>query len=394
MKYTLRTNLFFILVFLEGIASNLVHPVTPSLIISLELPSFIFGLAFACMATTSLLFSQFWGKMNENIGSRKVFLITCIGYAIGQFLFLNANSVPQIIIARLCSGMFTGGIIVSMMTYLVKTSEEDILSKNLTIYATLLAMGSASGYLIGGVIGKNNIYIPFYIQVIMLFSQGIFFYNVCIKKFDNKIIISKSIKTFLNSTPVNTFKEMKPHLNSNLIILSIVALCISTATTGQDQNFNYYIKDALNLDSSYNGFVKSAVAILGFILNATLCKYIIEKLNISKSLRNIYFFLSAIALIIFFVYKPYPYIFINIIYYSFIILCTPLLQYLFTNTNKKVEAGHIIGYYNTLNSLGMIIGSLSAGALYDFSGKLPLLFCSILLIFCGLLIFIQAKKSS
>lgn len=389
---TKTMKLFFILVFLEGVASNLVHPVTPSLIINLNLPSFIFGLAFASMSTTFLLFSPFWGKMNENIGSRKVLLICCIGYGVGQFFFLNARDVHHIVIARLLAGMFSGGIVVSMMTYTIKVSAKELLSKNLTIYATLLAVGSATGYMLGGIIGRNNVYIPFYIQVSLLFILGCLFFLVCSKNLDRRSSFRESSKTFLRSNPINIFIEMKPHMNLNLILLSIIALFASTAAVTQDQNFNFYLRDVYNLNSSYNGIIKSIVAILGLLLNATLCKYIIEKLNISKSLKNIYLLLFTVATVMLVVKSAYPFIIVNIIYYGFIIVYTPLLQYLFTSTNKNVSTGALMGFYNALYSIGMIVGSLSAGALYAINGKLPFVLCAGLFFLCSMLMYIKTKK--
>ncbi|MFV0441278.1 MAG: MFS transporter [Lachnospirales bacterium] len=384
--------LFFALVFLEGITANLVHPVTPSLIIALNLPDFIFGLAFACMSTTFMLFSPFWGKMNENIGSRRVLLTCCLGYALGQFFFFNANVTEEIVVARLWSGMFSGGIVVSMMTYIVKISTENELSKNLTIYATLLAVGNATGYLIGGLVGKSNIYLPFYFQVSMLVVLGILFFVVCQKSFDKKFNLQHSFQTFIKSNPINTFLEIKPHLNLNLKILSIITLFVTTATICQDQNFNYYIKDVYNLDSSYNGLIKSMVAILGLLLNSTLCKFIINKLDISISLKNLYFLLSIIAIGIFYLTSPFTFIGVNIVYYGFIIVCSPLLQFLFTSSTKSLTTGILIGYYNFIYSVGMIIGSLSSGALYSLNGKLPFAFCFILLVISSFMMIFRSKN--
>ena len=110
-KYHLQ--LFFFAVALESLAANFAHPITPTLIQNLQLPDYSFGMLYAGMAFTNFLFSPFWAKQVTRMGSRRVLGICCVGYGIGQLLFAIMKTLPTIMLARLLSGFFVGGITVS-----------------------------------------------------------------------------------------------------------------------------------------------------------------------------------------------------------------------------------------------------------------------------------------
>ena len=102
---------FFILVAMESMAANFAHPITPTLIQQLQLPDYSFGLLYAGMAFTNFLFSPLWANQVHHLGSKRVLGICCVGYGAGQMLFALSKTLPLIMVARLLSGFFVGGII-------------------------------------------------------------------------------------------------------------------------------------------------------------------------------------------------------------------------------------------------------------------------------------------
>ena len=104
--------MMFILIALYGLFANFAHPITPTVIKDLHLPDYMFGVAFASMSLTNFLFSPFWGKLSSKIGCVKVSAICYVGYGIGQALFAISSTELQIILARMVSGFFVGGVMV------------------------------------------------------------------------------------------------------------------------------------------------------------------------------------------------------------------------------------------------------------------------------------------
>ena len=119
----------FILAAIYFLVANFAHPVEPTFYKLLELPDYMFGVAFAAMATTVFLFSPFWGKMSDRIGPCNVQVICYIGYAIGQlYFFFLAKGIVHVVLARLLAGVFIGGIGVAKVS-----STPQLLTGHLTL---------------------------------------------------------------------------------------------------------------------------------------------------------------------------------------------------------------------------------------------------------------------
>ena len=70
--------IFYVLIAIQSIAFNFAHPVTPTLIKSLNLDNSTFGIAYSSMALSSFLFSQFWSYVCNKKDDRYVSLIGSI----------------------------------------------------------------------------------------------------------------------------------------------------------------------------------------------------------------------------------------------------------------------------------------------------------------------------
>lgn len=380
--------IFMALIALECLAANLAHPITPTIIKNLNLPSYMFGLAFAGMAFTNFLFSPFWGKMIDRISSRKVLLITSLGYAFGQLLFMLGKDSITIMIARLVSGLFAGGIFVSFLTYIVKKCDKDMQGKFLAINATLQSVFGAFGYLVGGYLGVVSIKLTFIIQVSLLSLCGILFFILS----DTEEVI-KSEKSILKEVnPFKSFMESKYFMNKMFAILFFIVLLTSIATTCYDQNFNYYIKDVLGLTSNYNGIFKATVGVITLIVNSTICMYILKKNKGKKSL--IYIFLAAFVVLELMFYEKniIPFLVINILYFAINAMYIPLLQDVVAKAANKNQSSMIMGFYNAMMSCGKVFGALVAGFIYANGAALPFMIAGILFFLASMLMYWWNKK--
>ena len=164
MKYKLRFAAFFTAMIVFNLAANFAHPVTPTVIQELQLHDYMFGVALAVMLITNFLLSPFWGKINNYISSRLSLLICCLGYGVAQVWFAYATTELMIILARMFAGLFTGGIFVSFLTYIVNKSDPEDQGKYLTYSATIKSVASAFGYMIGGFLGEFSVRLAFLVQ--------------------------------------------------------------------------------------------------------------------------------------------------------------------------------------------------------------------------------------
>ena len=198
MKYKTRFALYFFVMVIFFLAANFAHPVTPTIIHDLNLHDYMFGVALAATMLTNFLASPFWGKINIYISSRTSILICGFGYGIGQLCFCYATTELQIILARMLSGMFLGGLMVSFLTYIVNVSRPEDQGKYLTYSATIRSVASAFGYLIGGLLGEISVQLAFLSQAFLLMATAVIFFFLC--EPDGKGLVESSIRPYPSGT--------------------------------------------------------------------------------------------------------------------------------------------------------------------------------------------------
>ncbi|WP_040214979.1 MFS transporter [Clostridium polynesiense] len=369
---------FFIILAIQGLAFNFAHPVTPTLIKSLNLNSYMFGIAFASMALTSFLFSQFWGYMSNKRNEGFIFMICCILYSFSQFMFLKSVSELDIIIARSIGGCFIAGINVSSLNYIVRISPKESRAQNITLFASITAITAAFGYLIGGFAGNSDIKYSFYLQIITLIAAGVAFNIIGIKRDTCPKIRCREM---INQSNPAFFLSKNISISKSLVFTLTLALISTIAATAYDQTFNYYIKDIFDFKPSSNGLIKSIIGAITMAVNSTICIYIEKKGIIRKSL--IYIFLGcAVNLILAILFDNVVlFMLFNFIFVAFNALHVPLIQAMLTTS--KDNSFNVLGFYNTMKSLGWIIGGVVAGITYSFYYKLPF----IIAIICFFIIF-------
>ncbi len=370
MKYKTRFLAFFVCMVVFNLAANFAHPVTPTIIQDLNLNDYMFGLALAVMLMTNFLMSPFWGKINNYISSRLSLLICCCGYGIAQVWFAYATTEFMIVCARMFAGLFTGGIFVSFLTYVVNAARPEDQAKYLTYSATIQSVAAAFGYMIGGFIGEFSVKATFLVQAATLFAVAVGFYLVCQPDAPQgaKMSVKKLAK---EANPFQAFLDSRLFMTVAFAMLFAVNVLINFGNTGFDQAFNYYLKDQLGLTSSYNGIIKAAVGLVSFVANMTLCIWIINKTNTKKSMVVLVSVctLSAIGALI----SPNIGLFIafSVLVYAGYSISIPVLQNMVAQMADPAQKNLVMGFFNATKSLGSIAGSLTAGFIYSVNAKLP-----------------------
>lgn len=387
-KYHMQ--LFFLLIAVESMAANFAHPITPTLIKNLNLPDYAFGLLYAGMAFTNFLFSPLWAKQVKRMGSRKVLGICCIGYGVGQAMFAMMTSLPTILIARLLSGFFVGGILVSFLTYIIHATELVNRGKYLALSATFTTVFAAFGYLIGGFVGVVSIPITFAMQSITLIITGILFYVVLQ---DDKENCGK-INFLREANPFQAFLDSRKIMTVSFAILFFIVFLTSTATTAYDQNFNYFIKDQFNFNSSYNGMLKAVVGFISLFANTTICLWILKKTDVKKSVIYVLGGAGASLILITMMNDIIPFIVVNFIFFALNAIYIPLLQDMCASGAKHDDSNMVMGFYNAMKSLGMIAGALFAGFIYEVGPRLSFLYAGVFFVISmfGTIWYYQRQK--
>ncbi len=364
--------LFFIIAFIFNMAASFAHPVTPTLIVERNLDSSMFGVALAAMMTMYFLFSPLWGRLCGYLPTKRILLICCVGYAAGQIIFGMAQSEASVVGGRMFAGIFAGGVYTAMANYVVNLSgtEGGDRGRNLVILTTIQSVGSACGYFTGGMLGIISVETAFLSQVGVLLMCGILW---TLFGTDDTPYKAKP-EAALRMQDVNPFSAILSARKFMTPLLALVCLITAVSAIGQnsyEQCFNYYIKDQYGMTSAYNGIFKAVIAFLTLFLNSTVSLYLQKKTDINQTF--LYILVTCCVLISLVLFDPPQFLFVAvyIVYSSVMVLRLPLLQMMAAAQSDSSTSNAVMGFYQSMNSLGGIFGALFAGLIYARGAQLP-----------------------
>ena len=362
---------YFCVIVLFYLAANFAHPVTPTLIVERGLDSSMFGVALAAMMFVNFLFSPFWGKLCGYIPTKRIMLICGIGYAVGQGIFGMAQSEAMVVGGRMFAGIFTGGMFTAFSNYVVNTSSGiEERGKNLTTLITIQNVASACGYFIGGMMGIVSVEFAFACQVVTLIITGILFFMACEDDTPYKHKPEKPL-SIKEANPFSAFAAAKDFMTPMLFLLFATVAVSGIGQNSYEQCFNYFIKDQFGMGSQYNGTIKAVIAVVTLGLNTTLGMYLQKKTDGNKTFVLLIMASTAIScMILVFTQQP---IFIGayIIWSGFNAIRLAMLQNIVASRTTPENSNTVMGFYQSMNSLGSIFGALFAGLIYDMNPMLP-----------------------
>lgn len=380
-------NRFYIFYASFALFSNVAHPITPTMFTNMGYPDYMFGVSFAAMAFAMFLASPFWGKTGDNIGHSKVFAITMPLYGIAQMCFGLSTTTFLTTLSRVCCGLFSAGTVVSSMAYVVNASNQENRGRYMSYYAAVNSIFSAFGYFVGGVLGNKSIFMVFVLQTGALFITGFLSY-ISIKdpERNNYLYSTASVN------PFKAFIDMKKIMTATLVTFLIVVFLTSFATTAYDNAFNYYIKAALKLPSSYNGVIKAVIGIVSLVVNFTINIYIVNKTDTRKSIIIVLALCGISSMAVPFIQETMLFFAGNIVFFMFNAIYLPIQQVLVTKDQDMETSGIISGVFNSIRSVGMIFGALFAGFIYSKGNILPFIAASVAFILSSVISFINYKQ--
>ncbi|WP_312811679.1 MFS transporter [Sedimentibacter sp.] len=372
---------------LFALCSSMGHPVTPTMFIEKGFADYVFGLSFAAMSLCYFFGSLIWGTVGDNYGHIKVMAFTGPVYGVTQLIFGMTDTVFMTIAARLAGGFFSAGIYVCSLAYLVNVTDQDNRGRHISYYVALTSVLAAFGYFVGGVVGNFSIRFVFVLQASLIFIYGILTYLLIEEvRSDDRFTAGMSLN------PFKSYSNLIGEMPKILITFLIAVFLTSFASTAYDNAFNYYLKDALNLSSSYNGIIKAIIGIVTLIVNFTVNIYIEKHFNPRMSMIIVLLLCGISSLSVTFIPYLYPFFIANIIFFMFNAIYLPIQQDIVTRGQNSKTSGIISGIFNSVRAGGMIFGSLFSGFIYELGSTLPFLSTAVVFFISAFISIINLKQ--
>lgn len=378
--------------FLMSVLANMGHPVTPELVVSLKMSSFMYGVMFAAMSIAGFAMSPIWGSLADKYRDRRLFMyIPTIGYGLAQLGFGYSTSVPLIIFFRILGGAFSCSVFTNAIAYIIDETSIEERNKAIANYTAITGFGVSLGYLAGGYIGATDYHHAFAFQAV-----GLFIHAALMRLFLPKSNVQAKVKTSTSENESTSLKSnFKAYLSTSLGVLLFVVLLTSFSNTAYSNGVNYYLKKYLNLNPLQIGYYMAFTGIIGMIANIYLTPRLSKKIGDKNSLKYVFLAIGVSLMIIGMQDNLLAKATIGIfVLFIFVLsMFNPLLQAMVSKHSKN-EHGKIMGLQSSINSVGMVGGSLFSGALMDSYPKVSFMMAAALFIISFLIIQFNKKLSN
>lgn len=363
----------FMIYGLFSIFCNLAHPITPTMFIEKGFGDYLFGVSYAAMSFSYFAGSLVFGSIGDSIGRVKTMAFVMPVYALSQFVFGVTDSAAMTIIARLVGGFFSAAVFVCSLAYLVDLTTDENRGVYMSYYVACNSVGAAFGYFIGGIVGNASIIAVITLQTVTVILCGVLTYMML----EETSMETSKFSLNMSINPFKSYNNIAGKMPKILTTFLFAVFLTSLATTSYDNAFNYYLKDALGLGSSYNGIIKAVIGIITLIVNFTINIYIVKHTQTRKSLIVVLFLCGISAITVPFISGLYPFFAGNIAFFMFNAIYLPIQQDIVTSGQNSRTSGLISGIFNAVRAIGMIFGSLSSGFIYEWWNKLPFIVSSV-----------------
>jgi DHA1 family multidrug resistance protein-like MFS transporter len=367
-----KSLLIITFLFFQSVIHNLGHPVTPAFVSGLGIEDYMFGLFFAAMSFGLMVGAPIWGILSDR-GHRKLWIILGLSmYTIGQFGFGYVGDQTWMVVFRLFSGFGVVSAITIYTAIIVEQTASKDRGKLLAYLAASSTLGASLGYYLGGFFATNP-------EMVSLLGtdelKTMFLIQAILNAFYTLMIFLT-----LKETKVQYSYQQRPSMieglksitkiDRSLLVFFVSVTLINMAATNLSKYIDVYFID-LGYSEQDLGTYVMVTGIVSLLTSIFIVKY---ATRIKKQLVLMSVMMIISSVIVFIVFRSVHFmVLMYTLYLGYVIMKTiyvPLEQSYIAKEAKEGQYGSMMGLRQSFVSLGMVLGPMIGGFIYD---KSPLL---------------------
>lgn len=392
------SRMIIVYLFLQSVIHNLGHPITPSFVSALGIPDYMFGLFFAAMSFGLMVGAPIWGILSDR-GHRKLWIaigLSC--YTIGQIGFGFIGDQYGMVAFRLFAGLGVVSAVTIYTSLIVEQTEAKERATILAFTAASSTLGASVGYYIGGFLATNSLMHTLFstqnlanIFVIQAALNALYTIFVVLTIRDVKVRITSNEK-------ISMLKSLKAitKIDKRLLIFLISVTLMNMAATNLSKYIDVYFRDLGYSEGDLGTFV-----MVTGIVSLLTSIFIVKFANRYKKQLHLMMMIHIMSAgIVFYVFRSVNFLLmmytVYMIYVIFKALYIPLEQAYISKEAKDGHYGSIMGLRQSFVSLGMVLGPVIGGFLYDYNAILLFDFSAIIflvgVLLLGIVSFLEKTK--
>ena len=354
----------FLTLLIDVIGFGLIIPVMPNLIksmanVSTSRASEIGGWMLVTYALMQFIFAPVLGNLSDKYGRRPVLLFSLFGFGIDYLLLSFAPTVGWFFLGRAIAGI-TGASFTTASAYIADISNDKNRAKNFGLIGAAFGLGFMIGPAIGGLLGKADIRMPFYVASGLTLINWLYGYFVLPESLSKE---NRREFSWKRANPFGSLKQLQSHPSLSGLAISLTLIYL--AAHAVQSNWTFFNVEKFNWTPFTIGLSLTLVGVLVGVVQAGLTRVVNPKLGNAKS---IYIGLAfyAFGLLLFAFASQSWMMFVFLIPYCLGGISQPALQSVITGQVPANEQGELQGSLTSLMSLTTIFGPLIMTHLFAY----------------------------
>lgn len=275
-------SFIFFTLLLDTLGFGLIIPVGPRLIEKLQgggeaEAAPIVGWLAATYAIMQFVFAPVLGALSDRFGRRPVLLVSMFGSGLDYFAMTLAPTVGWLFVTRAINGV-SGASITTASAYIADVTPPDKRAAGFGVVGAAFGLGFVLGPLLGGVLGKIDIYYPFYAAGVVTLLNWLY----------GLLVLPESLPPERRrQTPLGT----NPLAPLGILFRYPIALrlagslfLLNTAQFGLHATWVLYTKFRYGWDERDVGFSLFAVGVGAAVVQGGLARRIVPRLGEQRAL--------------------------------------------------------------------------------------------------------------
>jgi DHA1 family tetracycline resistance protein-like MFS transporter len=354
-------GIVFLIVFIDLVGFGIVIPFLPLYAEEYGPSPMVFGLLMASFSMMQFLFAPILGRLSDRYGRRPVLLVSLVGSVLGYLLFAFAGSIAMLFLSRIIDGI-SGGNISTAQAVISDITDERDRAKGMGLIGAAFGLGFICGPGIGGLLADVAAWLP---GVAAATTSAIAFVLVLVRLPET---LGPATRTSARARRFG-LKSLADALSHPLVGLCLVMIfLIIFAFANFETTFAQFGRLRFQLSTSQIGWLFVYAGVLGAVIQGGVAGALARRFGEGR-LVAVGTFVSFLAL----GFLPY------ISQQGWMLaslallavghgLAAPSLSALTSKLVARDEVGGVMGVYQSLSSLGRILGPFWGELVYGSLG--------------------------
>jgi MFS transporter, DHA1 family, tetracycline resistance protein len=354
----------FITLLLDVLGFGLLIPVAPHLIEKLQgqgeaAAAGVYGALIATYAAMQFVFAPILGSLSDRFGRRPVILISLFGSGIDYFAQALAPNVALLFVTRAINGI-SGANITACNAYIADVTPPEKRAGAYGLVGAAFGLGFVIGPLMGGVLGKVDIRLPFVVAGVLTLANWLYGYFVLPESLGKDLRRPFSLA---RANPAGTFA----HLSRYPLVMGLggALFLLNLAMFGLHATWVLYTAHRYHWDELHTGMSLALVGVGAAVVQGVLARKIIPWLGEPRSLM-VGIGIGVVSYVGYGLATEGWMIYGMILFASLGGIAGPAGQALITRSVLPTEQGEVQGALASLQSVANVGGPLIGSGVFAY----------------------------